>query len=350
MKPVMKTLAVIGLTTMLATPTLSLAAGPVSPSPSSCSLCALVEAVSNVYNTVQETAQNFVKQRAAMAFSHDPYAAQSATGNAARTGNAKNQASTLVTNYASQSLDTLALMQNPGNITKTYAELCGTDFCQDSEGNPVSYTPGSKSNAPDIEKNASFNAAYFIDPKVYNTKNAQMDAAHYVGFISGMASPFVVFDPSDYQNLVNSSGLQNPAVESYRAAVRSYLAQLSMGTDNMLYLFSQRVPQPGLGSLAGYSTSNQSLAQIDEKMAMHRIGSPQWYTDMEQSPPATVARETLYTLAEMRYEMYQERQLQERLLATMTTILLQNTQSVAGGLHTKQSGITDAQNNSNPAN
>ena len=51
--------------------------------------------------------------------------------------------------------------------------------------------------------------------------------------------------------------------------------------------------------------------------------NPNWYSEMETAKPLSVNREMLYVLAEMRLEMYRQRLIEERLLATVSIMQMQ---------------------------
>lgn len=53
-----------------------------------------------------------------------------------------------------------------------------------------------------------------------------------------------------------------------------------------------------------------------------------WYNKIEHAGPATLQRENLMLLAEMRYELYKNRMINERILATLSTTELQNTENI----------------------
>jgi hypothetical protein len=63
-----------------------------------------------------------------------------------------------------------------------------------------------------------------------------------------------------------------------------------------------------------------SPLQVKEYLATRRSTNPQWYDDMSKASPATVSRETLFVLAEIRQELFNIQQQNERMLATMSAM------------------------------
>lgn len=116
----------------------------------------------------------------------------------------------------------------------------------------------------------------------------------------------------------------NSDFQKYRAALRSYLAAQSVGLNNLYQLMAERVPQPGLGSNAGIpGKSDASEIEIQQYLANRRSQSTDWYKQMASASPATVSRETLFVLAEMRQQLFQMQLVNERILATLSLMQMQ---------------------------
>jgi hypothetical protein len=59
------------------------------------------------------------------------------------------------------------------------------------------------------------------------------------------------------------------------------------------------------GTLAGLPhRSDASVQQVEHHMVVARGLNPNWYAQMENAPTATIQRETLYTLAAIQIELY----------------------------------------------
>jgi hypothetical protein len=117
----------------------------------------------------------------------------------------------------------------------------------------------------------------------------------------------------------------------YRLALRSYIAGQSLALDNFYRLLAERIVQPGLGTQTGLFNSNgqpikdASPLQVKEYLATRRASNPHWYDAMAKASPATVSRETLFVLAEIRQELFNLQQQNERLLLTMSGLAMQST-------------------------
>lgn len=124
--------------------------------------------------------------------------------------------------------------------------------------------------------------------------------------------------PEDIESIQNSEDYRK-----YRAAIRSYVAAQSVGASNLYQMMAERIPQPGLGTIAGMTTKDVSLLQLEQYMATRRSQNPNWYAQMTTATPATLQRETLYVLAEIREQMFQLQMQNERLLATLSVMQMQ---------------------------
>lgn len=137
------------------------------------------------------------------------------------------------------------------------------------------------------------------------------------------------------------SSLTNPQA-NYLTALGSFIAAQSVALNNLYDMFAKRMVVSGLGRNVGmvrlYPTdendqgpigaaiADASPMQVDEYMANRRIMNPKWYADMETAPHATVSRETLYVLAEIRQEMFQQRMMMEKMTANIAAFQLQQAQ------------------------
>lgn len=335
----------------LSLPLMGIAAGPVplngaQQQGETCTVCAIRDAVNNLTTTIISRVQSAGDQVAAYMFTHDAYATASALGNAAKTGIGAQTSRANGRVLSGVMLDELSLMMTPNKHARPFAALCGTDYTENCTKKLGNFSYGAGQTTTKVIPNASFNAAYFMSPTNYandSDANGPEDAKAYIDFLSGTAYPFEIYDANAYKTL----DLNSVTEQQYRVQVRSYLAQLSLGVDNLNYIYTQRLPQPGLGNAAGMANDSESPEAIDQALATHRTGNKQWYQDMEAAPPATVMREMLYVLAEMRYDMYQQKQLQERLLATMSAVELQNASALGQKISTQRGINSDKADDKN---
>jgi len=187
-----------------------------------------------------------------------------------------------------------------------------------------------------------------------------INAQSFINYITGVYNPIPGIDfsvlfkakagGSDNTKLMQA--LQIPEVQKYFVAMRRYVSFVSVALSNFNYLYSQRqalptnkVIQQG-GVIPGFSTAQNlppqfqkqvSRLALDRWMATRRLvwnkadnGSLKnsWYNKIEQATPATLQRENVLLLAEIRYELFKMRMVQERTLATMSAIELENAKNM----------------------
>ncbi len=193
---------------------------------------------------------------------------------------------------------------------------------------------------------APMNLDSLLAPDSYFTNDEQANAQAFIKYVSYATTPFFNLSPLYFAN-------NYLPVQQYRAYYGTYAALQSIGLSNFNELFYQRQPQKGLGTLAGLDSSHPdaSVQQVEHHMIVERGLNPQWYAEMETAPPATIERESLYSLAAIQVELYNNNQLLQRLLTTVSAIQLTQTQTeVRHNLSSlQQTVVTDAQmKNNNP--
>lgn len=183
-----------------------------------------------------------------------------------------------------------------------------------------------------------------------------------IGYISALSNPPLVpaFSGLKKQGVTENQAAElrdSDKVKRYLAELRSYVAAQSVGINNFYYLYAQRIIQEGLGKTlnvhkpstvnatgaitAGEVIPDVSPLQAEEYLANRRVRDPAWYKDMESTTsPLTIARETLYVLAEMRWELFKTRLENQRLLATLSTVQLQSMRTQKLLLDQQGAGIT----------
>jgi len=130
-----------------------------------------------------------------------------------------------------------------------------------------------------------------------------------------------------------TDALSQPTKRNYLLALSNYVASQSIAINNLYRMYAQRVVQPGLGTQAGLiqltgknagqPIPNASQLQVERFLANKRVLNPQWYADMEKASPATLQREMLYVLAEMRNELFSKRMEMQALSLQVSALSLQ---------------------------
>jgi len=178
-------------------------------------------------------------------------------------------------------------------------------------------------------------------------QNQIQEAANFVRYATAAVSPVTLPTAQNYFNLYklavpgsdnNVTPLQQMQAQStlsnYLTNLRIYAAQSSVGIGNLYYILSKRLPQKQ-GTNSGTNQpilSSQTMSEFN--MATWRLFNPstnspnkQWIEQLNAASPATVEKEIATLLAEINYQMYLDRQIQERILLTNSIMLIQNTRT-----------------------
>lgn len=166
-------------------------------------------------------------------------------------------------------------------------------------------------------------------------------AANFVRYVTSAVMPMQKPNRTAYDNLYikasNPSGNYSQLEQQQAAAtlsyylnnLRVYTAQSSVAISNLYYILSKRMPQNATSSGNNQPTS-QALSEFS--MATWRLYNPnngnnQWLAQIDKASPTTVGKEIAALLAEMNYQLYLNRQIQERILLTNSIMILQNAQA-----------------------
>lgn len=190
-----------------------------------------------------------------------------------------------------------------------------------------------------------------------SAQNQAQQAANFIRYASGSVTPLQLPNLKAYDTLYSTATTQTGStptlqqvqaqstLNNYFTALRTYAAQYSVGLSNLYYIMSKRLPQNQ--STTGQAPSSQALSEF--KMATWRLFNAdmsqnnQWINQINTASPATVEKEIATLLAEINYQMYLDRQIQERILLTNSIMLLQNTRSSQPSANFTGSGSTSSQ-------
>lgn len=131
---------------------------------------------------------------------------------------------------------------------------------------------------------------------------------------------------TDTNNHTVPSTLDNIQTQqrAYSQAVMQLIAAKNLIMNNFNLIHNKRMSQPGLTSQNLKDENNQPITtplQLESYAANRRL-TPAYYKEMAGAPPAAIARETLFALAEIRQQLYQNQLMGERLLATLSITAL----------------------------
>lgn len=170
-------------------------------------------------------------------------------------------------------------------------------------------------------------------------------AENFIRYATGAVNPLFLPERKTYDNLIIKAGNYSKDISQkdqatalatlnqYLLALRTYTAQVSVGTSNLYYMLSRRMPQKVVGTDNQGSTS-QALNEFT--LATWRLYNPsgsgdsgdsQWVNKINNASSATVQKEIAIMLSEINYQLYLQRQLDERILLTNSMLLLQSAQT-----------------------
>lgn len=197
----------------------------------------------------------------------------------------------------------------------------------------------------DVQNNAqNYNFDTYMGTNLYPDDTTKNNAINYVNTLAGLGTNFS--QGYNEKTLKKLLAANDPSGLAYLAKMGSYAAAQSVGLSTLYDMIASRTVQPTIKNLNIVDKQGnkvQSAAQLEQYMAERRALSPEWYNTMAAASPATVSRETLYLLAEMRLQQYRQQVQQERLLAIMAAMHLAGTQNLSGmAVAAKQANLQSA--------
>ncbi len=309
----------------------------------------VVRSINNLRDYIAGAVNSTMKTVSDLIYEENPSLPATVTGNEGiNKANINTQA--LTNNLSLEATKKALTLKSDQDITHL-ASITASDTFVPPTG--VSIFGGNRSTANPDFGNSSFNLnsllampAYFN----YDAKNINQNPAYnFISAVSGLyqpISPTINFEGlNEKQKLELQSTL---TYQQYQAALRGYIAAQSVGISNLYHLYAERIPQAGLGTAAGVTDdagkpiANASALQVEQYLATRRSQNKNWYQQMAAASPTTVSRETLFVLAEIREQLFQLQLQNERLLATLSVMQLQNTQANKLNLQQLEQGV-DAQ-------
>ncbi len=238
----------------------------------------------------------------------------------------------------------IVMEQIIGTIPGTYDYITGQynqKYAMELNGNnllaPLLYSTQSEGSSTNEENQKAAGLT---------AKSQAQLANNFILYASGQVAPQALPNLRTYDQLYSQATSKDKSVTTEmrkvaQATISSYLSKLrvstartSAGLSNLYYLMSKRMPQD---FSTGQGRSNKTSQALEEfKMASWRIYNPdqdnqndgqqtQWLNQLNQASPATVQKEIAVLLAEINYQLYLNRQQQERiLLVNSLTMMIQN--------------------------
>ncbi len=204
---------------------------------------------------------------------------------------------------------------------------------------PLMYTTTPSNTAPPKNKSPSMSPGQADNPGML-AKSQVEQATNFIRYATGSVMPLPSPSQVNYNNLllvINTPTNTRATIEAamatldtYLTGMRIYAAKASVPVSNLYYILSKRLPQAQSNS--GTQTNGMSQALSEMSMATRRMydpaaeaaGKPQWITQINTASPATVQKEMAILLSEINYQLYLNRQQEERLLLTNSLLLIES--------------------------
>lgn len=188
-----------------------------------------------------------------------------------------------------------------------YASIPGTDI---SDSTPLS-------------DDFAFNSDNILGVLGYDSNQAEA-VKGLIAFLGGSAKPLGGLTFSTTEK-IRKQQLAGTDVQNYLLSSRTAAAAQSVALSNLNYLAQERLILKDLGTKSGMTTlptdgnqkpiADASQLQLEQFLVDRRVGNSSWYTNVNTSSAIAVQRETLFVLAEVSKQLFDQKILMERMLA-----------------------------------
>ncbi len=201
-----------------------------------------------------------------------------------------------------------------------------------------------------------FNFDSLITPSAYSTDQQQASQSYIEYVTQQYQSLLGGIDFAKLKSKINDMSpdkraqalynfVTNPVYQQYQLAVRSLLASKSVALSNLNLLHAERTPVKDLATQTGMPNNPNlpagyaSPLEVENYIANQRVNSPDWYKEIKTASPTAVQREQVLILAEIESQLQRSHLDNERILATLSAMLLQSSQSNQLLLQTKAQDV-----------
>jgi hypothetical protein len=179
-------------------------------------------------------------------------------------------------------------------------------------------------------KMQSMDAGVLMDPLSYSSTQ-QANVTNFVHNLTGSLLLAISVPYSSYQTAYNNLSAQaDPQVVNQSAeAIFTYLlgidslgSLLSIGLYDIQSIMGSRLNNPLTGTSAAYADKMMATRRLFNTSPTTDGTTPtnSWINDMQQASPLVLQRELVYLLAEMNYQLYQMRMMDEKILLTLAAM------------------------------
>lgn len=295
----------------------------------------VVNAINRFHDTMKESIANFWRLTDALIFEQNPNQAPTIQANAG--------ANSGVTNVMNTSeVATLAAVQQ-ALTTQDENEIQALGSMETSN---TYYSPASGLNLTGnqnrqkgeiqssiLRGDKALSLDTLLSPMAYpgfDFKNLNKNPSYnFIRLASGFYDPVGLNIVKQFNTLNDTQKKEmqtSTDYQKYQATLRAYIATQSVGVSNLYQMMAERIPQPGLGKEVGMPNANASALQVQQYLATRRSQNKDWYQQMAKASPVTIQREALFTMAEIRQQLFTLQLQNERLLATLSIMALQGQQ------------------------
>eukprot|EP01059_Diplonema_ambulator_P001662 TRINITY_DN11408_c0_g1_i1.p1 TRINITY_DN11408_c0_g1~~TRINITY_DN11408_c0_g1_i1.p1 ORF type:complete len:434 (+),score=-60.40 TRINITY_DN11408_c0_g1_i1:975-2276(+) len=236
--------------------------------------------------------------------------------------------------------DTLYI-NDPSVLSATYSSF--TPLLDKYYNSTQSYSLGPVT----LNRNNYFTMDTVIDPEGY-TQDQLAGANAYMDYLTQRyKNPAEQFDIAGLKSYIGSlrseqagaalySFLTSSEYQQYQLAVRSLMAVRSIGVGNFEHFIAERTPSAkpisGVQDSAGNAITNPSVLQAEAYRAHFRTQDGKWVQSLQQMSSASLQREIAVELATIIEQNHQAHEDSERILATLSSMQLQQADSLDAGL------------------
>lgn len=295
----------------------------------------LVNAINDFQEGALDVVEGAIKSYLGLLFEENPTYPATLAGNTALNNDVKTKVQDSINEQAFSQIKEALTRQNEDKQSIILSSLPASDnqtqtSSSSSTNNPAPVSGGAnqkeETKAPAGDLN--FDVGSLLSKLSYADDDAKKNAQNYIQFITSLA------DPVSTVNMTTLTAEQRRLLQSstvgryYVRYVRSVVAARSMAVNNLLRMYAERLPQEGLGKQAGMKEANASPLEVRAWLATRRTDNQgDWYQNMATASDSTVQRETLNVLAEIQRQNYEAQMQNERILATLSVMVLQNIQA-----------------------
>ncbi len=295
---------------------------------------ATLQDVINVLNNFQEGAldvvEGTIKSYVGLLFEEDPNYPATVAANTSLNDGVRTKTQDEVNEQSVAQLKEALTREDEDKQTIVLSSLPASDNPPPANNSATGAAPVSGGKQDEAKKpsgDANFDVSSLLSSLSYTDEDTKKNAENYIQFITSLADPVSSINmstlTSEQRRLLQSSNTGR----YYVRYIRGVVAARSLAANNLLRMYAERIPQTDLGKLAGMKEKDASPLEVKTYLATRRADNQTWYQSMAVASDSTVMKETLNILAEIEKQNHEAQMQNERILATLSVMVLQNIQA-----------------------